>query len=166
MASRWYYKVMGEELGPVSATELRQLAQRGVLDLDAPVRNESSDWVSAGKVRGLFPPASRSPAPLGLAIKPKQPKPQAAPPQPANNTSEERVVTIELTSKKWKKIQLSGCLISAFSFFGLFLAGAFLTETRNSSAFSGLLSLLLIGGLLFGLVRFLYGRFGAWWHHG
>jgi hypothetical protein len=62
MASQWFYKVLGEHLGPVSGAELRNLAQRGVVAPDTLVTNTpNGDWVAAGRVRGLFPVPSAAP---------------------------------------------------------------------------------------------------------
>ncbi len=55
MASEWFYQVMGKQVGPVSSAELRNLAQRGIVTFDTPVRKGAGrTWVSAQRVRGLF----------------------------------------------------------------------------------------------------------------
>jgi hypothetical protein len=52
----WYYSRKGVQAGPVSATELKKLASSGRLAPTDLVRKaDSSKWVQAGKVRGLFP---------------------------------------------------------------------------------------------------------------
>ncbi len=58
--------------------------------------------------------------------------------------------TIEQTGKKFKKAQLIGGVALGLGFAFLF----------NES--HGWASLFLLGGL----ISFLYGRIGAWWHHG
>lgn len=51
----WFYKLMGEEIGPISSTELRTLAQRGTISADTPVRKgQNGTWIPANRVQGLF----------------------------------------------------------------------------------------------------------------
>ena len=51
----WYYKLMGEEHGPVSPHQLKQLARTGTITPDSLVRKGAhGDWVLADRVRGLF----------------------------------------------------------------------------------------------------------------
>jgi len=60
MALQWYYKVMGQEAGPVSSSELRELAASGFLTPDIEVRKGAEgDWTEAGRVKGLFEGPSR-----------------------------------------------------------------------------------------------------------
>jgi len=55
MAETWHYKLMGDEIGPISSQQLKELAQNGTIEFDTPLRKSSSDsWNSASKVRGLF----------------------------------------------------------------------------------------------------------------
>lgn len=69
MSVGWYYKLMGEDIGPLSAAELRRHTLDGKLTPDTYVRRADSDrWVSAEKVKGLFdiPPALPRPrTPVG-----------------------------------------------------------------------------------------------------
>lgn len=72
MASQWYYKVMGEERGPVSASELRRLAREGGINEDTFVRKGlEHDWVLAERIKGLFdqpnPDIARQPTPAVTA---------------------------------------------------------------------------------------------------
>jgi hypothetical protein len=54
-AAEWYYQVMGEETGPVSAAQLKQLAQRGEIRRDTYVRKGADgNWTTADHIRGLF----------------------------------------------------------------------------------------------------------------
>ncbi len=56
MAVQWYYQKLGQEIGPISASELKQLATNGQLRVDDLVRKEGLDkWFRADKVQGLFP---------------------------------------------------------------------------------------------------------------
>jgi hypothetical protein len=45
MASEWFYQVMGEQVGPVSSTELRNLAQQGTVLRDTLVKNAPKEWL-------------------------------------------------------------------------------------------------------------------------
>lgn len=55
MASQSLYQVMRDEVGPVSGSELRSLAQRGTIDRDTLVRKSpDGEWVRAERVQGLF----------------------------------------------------------------------------------------------------------------
>jgi hypothetical protein len=91
-ASQWYYKVFDEETGPVSSSELKDLAKSGFITPDVSVRQGTGGkWVPASRVKGLFAEAPK-PAPkpkpppepefLGLMPLDDEPsKPAAAPPQ-------------------------------------------------------------------------------------
>jgi hypothetical protein len=51
----WYYAKEGRQHGPISAAQLKQLAQSGELQPDDLVFGEGAkDWVAASTVRGLF----------------------------------------------------------------------------------------------------------------
>jgi hypothetical protein len=79
---------------------------------------------------------------------------------------EDRVQPVELTAKKWKWLELSGCLLMALCSLGLlvFMPMAF---AEGWIRFLGVvMAALLLLGVLTGLVRFVYARFGAWWYHG
>jgi len=53
--SEWYYRVMGQELGPVSDTQLKALARDGTIQPDTFVRKRQDDsWTNAYHVKGLF----------------------------------------------------------------------------------------------------------------
>ena len=55
MAVEWFCQVSGEQLGPLSARQLKTMAQRGQLTPDSQVRQGSNGkWVPAGRVKGLF----------------------------------------------------------------------------------------------------------------
>ena len=81
MASQWFYEVAGKQLGPLSSAELLALAQHGIVTYETPVRKgPDGNWVSAKRVRGLFPePNATSPPPPPVASKP-------SPRQPANTS--------------------------------------------------------------------------------
>jgi hypothetical protein len=57
MATKWYYQVMGEEIGPLTSDQLKRLAQIGKVARDTLVRKGvAGDWIFAEHVRGLFGP--------------------------------------------------------------------------------------------------------------
>jgi hypothetical protein len=67
MASRWFCQVLGEEVGPLSFQDLRQMVSSGVLREGDSVRRETStQWTRAGDIIGLFVesehPAGETPA--------------------------------------------------------------------------------------------------------
>jgi hypothetical protein len=55
MATQWFCKIMGDEQGPMSASELQTIARSGQLAIDDLVRKHSGGtWVRAENVIGLF----------------------------------------------------------------------------------------------------------------
>ncbi len=71
--AEWHYTSKGERHGPVSSQQLKELAALGVLEPDDNVwKDGMEEWVSASKVKGLFPGLSQSPPP---------PPPPPAPPR-------------------------------------------------------------------------------------
>jgi hypothetical protein len=50
----WFYRLMGDDIGPISTDQLVTLAEKGTVTPDTLVKKGGSDWVAAGKVRGLF----------------------------------------------------------------------------------------------------------------
>lgn len=78
MASRWFYRVFDQEMGPVGFQDLAEMVRAGTLTADDRVRREfSQDWTPAREVIGLFraprepdaepspsEPAPASPAPI------------------------------------------------------------------------------------------------------
>jgi hypothetical protein len=84
MASDYYFTKDGKQYGPVSAVQLRKLADTGRLQPTDKVRKEGMDgWVAAAIVKGLFP----TPPPP-----PNAPNVSPAPSQPAAAGSGEAVV--------------------------------------------------------------------------
>ena len=79
MASQWFYQVMGEQVGPVSSSDLRNLAQHGTLSADTLVRKApSSDWVLAERVQGLLStPTATTPHPPVTVPAEKRPSAKA-----------------------------------------------------------------------------------------
>ncbi len=57
----WYVDLDGEECGPLTLEDLRDLAADGTLTADLRVRKEgTSVWIPAGRVAGLFPNLERA----------------------------------------------------------------------------------------------------------
>ena len=53
MASQWFYQVMGEQVGPISSAELRNLAQRRTISIETPIANTAKGpWLPAERVKG------------------------------------------------------------------------------------------------------------------
>lgn len=64
MAGEWYYLIDGEQIGPVPSTDLKELADSGVLHGSDLVWKEGmADWIPASQVPGLLsaqpPPVRR-----------------------------------------------------------------------------------------------------------
>jgi hypothetical protein len=60
MGAAWYYEEAGAVIGPVTCSYLRQLARVGRLGTQARVRRGSGNWVTARRVKGLFPCAEQA----------------------------------------------------------------------------------------------------------
>jgi len=88
MASlEWYYAKENKQHGPVSAAELKQLADRGQLrPSDLVWREGMEEWIAAKKVKGLFEEGTPAAPPKPVAVPPK-PSPHAGAP-PAFEKSE------------------------------------------------------------------------------
>jgi hypothetical protein len=57
-ASKWFYSANGQAIGPVTFDQLRQLGADGRLaHADLVWAEGTPDWVAAGTVAGLLPPA-------------------------------------------------------------------------------------------------------------
>src|SRR5262249_57536406 len=61
MAAEWFYQCKGEKHGPVSAAELKRLAEAGrLLATDLVWKKAMAAPVPAAKVKGLFPEEGES----------------------------------------------------------------------------------------------------------
>jgi hypothetical protein len=83
MASSWYYYRANQKCGPFSSSQLKQLADSGMLLPNDLVHKEgSSGWIQAGSVKGLFPGRAKdqvlSPPVLPTAYPMAQPVPTAS----------------------------------------------------------------------------------------
>jgi hypothetical protein len=57
MASNWYFQSLGNVIGPISSTELRQRVSQGQIDANTMVAKDEPDrWVRADRVTGLIGP--------------------------------------------------------------------------------------------------------------
>ena len=74
MTREWYFQMMGQDIGPLSAAELKSKVSTGQIQPDTLVRKGADGkWIFGGNVKGLFPePPKSAPAPV-------------APPPPAPN---------------------------------------------------------------------------------
>ena len=78
MSHQWFYAKSGQQLGPVSSEQLKQLADSGQLQpSDLVWKDGMGQWVEARKVKGLCPaqPISSPQGPQNF------PQPEATPPQ-------------------------------------------------------------------------------------
>jgi len=65
MESEWYYAVQGQQQGPVSSGELRQLVTSGrIQPSDMVWKQGMTQWVAAINVTGLFPAGTQAPPPI------------------------------------------------------------------------------------------------------
>lgn len=79
MATEWYYSKDGQQVGPVSANDLKQLVAGGKLQsADQIWKKGMADWVPVSSVKGLFP----------LPPSPPQHTPPPPPPPERNPSSE------------------------------------------------------------------------------
>ncbi len=59
----WFYRIMGEEIGPVTSAELRKRVRAGQLLPETEVRKSGTDrWVCASQLKGLF--VTKKPPPV------------------------------------------------------------------------------------------------------
>ncbi len=81
MAEQWYYRMFGQDFGPVSFDELKQLAELGSISADDEVRQSSAAaWSAAGSVTALGLSTSSGPKSIlaTIAEAPVQPAPSGA----------------------------------------------------------------------------------------
>lgn len=76
MATQWYYQALGETVGPVSVSELKQCAAKGTIVDETLVRKgKDGKWVEARRVKGLLDSNTLTPLPVSPL-----PKSSAEPP--------------------------------------------------------------------------------------
>ncbi|WP_165227621.1 GYF domain-containing protein [Aquisphaera insulae] len=92
---RWYYTHWNKSLGPVTGTQLRQLAAAGMLEPTDLVWREGFDrWKRARRLAGLFPEAGADPTGSSTA-KRREPRPPAGT-GPSSNGRDPRARTREV----------------------------------------------------------------------
>ena len=107
MASRWFYKVFDQEMGPVGFGDLVEMVRTGALTESDPVRRELSEqWTPAREVIGLFraarePDAEAKPSGPGPAL-PSGPGPASPAPEPKADLVEP-VVAVPTTGPRDRK---------------------------------------------------------------
>lgn len=123
--SQWYYSNDGQQQGPVSDQQLKQLAATGVLKSNSFVWKQGmSQWAEARKLKGLFPvqTAATSSPPQSAAVRPVQSPTATA--VATTLTSPPSSEAPALWNPKW---------LGAWSFFFTWAFGAFLLA-RNWKA--------------------------------
>jgi hypothetical protein len=124
MGSQWLYEVMGDEVGPISSVELRNLAQRGTVTRDTPVRQApDGDWILAERVQGLFPESNEPPRPMQVAVATPV---ESQPTDSSHAPCRARPVTTRLSPRV-------GAIILAGSLALVVLIGAIIIGTRKSA---------------------------------
>ncbi len=69
MASQWYLNDSGQEVGPLSSSELRRLARDGRIRPDSWVRRVGEGgWIAASRVKNLFEAPGHLPPPQPWAL--------------------------------------------------------------------------------------------------
>ncbi|NQT17183.1 MAG: DUF4339 domain-containing protein [Planctomycetes bacterium] len=95
MASRWFCKVLGQEMGPLSFQGLAEMVRAGTVTESDPVRRkESSKWTPAGEVIGLFRAAKSEPAETAPPDSEVRPEPAAVPREPTKADQGSRATSI------------------------------------------------------------------------
>ena len=110
MENNWYCNMSGDVSGPLTDVQLRELAAGGHLLPDDFVRKtEVGEWVSAGRVNGLFPTVESSKQtseeaghlPVAKAVGGPPPIPRPKPPTIPSETSPRDVLfTIDTTKTR------------------------------------------------------------------
>ena len=69
MTREWYYQAMGQELGPLSAGELKSKVANGQIQPDTLIRKGiEGKWTFASNVKGLFTVSEKPPTPLSPPV--------------------------------------------------------------------------------------------------
>lgn len=82
--AEYYYKVMGDAVGPVSGAEIRQLVARGTITGGTEIRRGDGEWQPAMRYAALFPqeaPPPSSGGPTAVQPRPQQARPPVLPPE-------------------------------------------------------------------------------------
>ena len=126
MASNWYFARQGQQFGPVSSGQLREMARtRQVLPTDLIWKQGMGSWVPAGSLPDLFPqgvPQWAAPPQQVVAALPAQPAPAHYPQQAewaGNEAGTGRYSPATLWYKTWWFRGSMGGLLSLFIIIGL-----------------------------------------------
>ncbi len=106
MASLWFCKVLGQEVGPVSFEDMAEMVRSGTLKEEDRVRRRGSgEWIAAREVVGLFRAPKAQPAQAAPAVgkteaasapgktqEPGQPRPAQPPPARPRRTITRQVL--------------------------------------------------------------------------
>ncbi len=57
--AKWFCKLAGSEVGPLSPGQLLQFVREGKIVADTPIRKDDSQWVPAEALNGLFATAGK-----------------------------------------------------------------------------------------------------------
>ncbi len=134
MGSEWFYSHDGDRHGPVPIDEVRKLAADGRLGRDDLVWQEGmADWVPAGQVPGLLPPAAAPP--------PLPPRDVVAEPIPLRVERADIGPDVAEVQNKRLTAGLCGILVGAFGvhkfILGMTLPGAIMLAVTLVSAVGG-----------------------------
>ncbi|HQZ68013.1 MAG TPA: DUF4339 domain-containing protein [Planctomycetaceae bacterium] len=117
MANNWYYAKSGEKHGPISSSELKQLASDGRLSTDDLVwREDMKDWKKASSVTGLFAAAPPSVPISAPPVPPKLPDLTRSSPDDSSDkvSLEDNISPFRFTWAEWnlggKIIFVSACV--------------------------------------------------------
>lgn len=71
MTAEWYFQVMGQELGPLTAADLKVKAMNGQIQRDTLIRKgKDGKWTFGGDIKGLFPPVQETKPVATVPMKP------------------------------------------------------------------------------------------------
>ena len=105
MASQWFCKILGQEVGPVGFPDMAEMVRKGTLKEDDPVRREgTSQWIRAREVVGLFRAAAKEPAQT-------QPKPEPKPVPPPSKQEQAEPPPPEPRGIGRQRARLAGALV-------------------------------------------------------
>lgn len=110
--AEWYYAQNDEQLGPVTATALKEMAVHGRLRRDDLIWREGMPrWAPAHKVRGLFPDdapprASDTPATKPVAVPPAQAASPNGAAEALIDDEETAIDALPLANQEESKLQL------------------------------------------------------------
>jgi uncharacterized RDD family membrane protein YckC len=164
MSEEWYYTVAGQQIGPVSGSELKLLASRGKITRNDMVWKEGmSDWVPAEKLKGLFVGSGTASPPPLPARKPKgmfegsgaaSPLP-FAPPSPKSSFSYNNTWESFTYAGFWKRF--AACLLDAIvTTVGGFVIGFIIGFILVAGGTNDTKVLEAVGNLLGILISWLY----------